>query len=66
MDKLISYKSRWFFVSATLLILACSRGNLIETIRNRMTCHGKGVCGGPKRKPVCKCNLGVGGDWCEL
>jgi len=34
MDKLISYKPRWFFVSATLLILACSQGNLVETIRD--------------------------------
>jgi nicotinic acid mononucleotide adenylyltransferase len=40
--------------------------DLIETIKNRMLCHGKGVCGGPKRKPVCKCNPGAGGNWCEL
>ena len=39
---------------------------LIDTIRNRMLCHRRGVCGGPIRKPVCKCKPSVRGRWCEL
>ena len=63
----LSYTSSVKTSSSTCNIHTLTLHNsLIDTIRNRMLCHGKGVCGGPKRNPICKCNPGTGGRWCEL